>query len=384
MMVPFYLATKNVSRKKERSVLTIIGVLLAVGAFVALLSLAEGLYVRIQREMNGRNVDLYVAPRSALPMPVGPIAGVGMSTETIPESVVTALKTWKNVAAAEAVYRFQQTFDGRGLVIWAMAPDAFAAFIRGLSVDSSHYPKNDKEVLIGDAIAREFNLSEGGFLTIAGDEFRIVGTFTTGGGLTDYFCYVSVPAAQRIIGNGAQEVWCKLKETNDANDTADDINKSALFAQVKARTAAQYLGAASEFINYAWLLQFAVAAIGVLIAMSAAMNTMLMSTYERLKEFATLRAIGASRINVMVMILLESVILSLAGGVLGVVVGAMGARLLDSAVMTLFKTTFPIGALTAPLILEGLILSVAVGLVGAVIPCAIIFRMNIIAGLRHD
>lgn len=388
-MVPLYLATKNVTRKRERSLLTIVGVLLAVGSFISLLSLAEGLYNRIQGEMNSRAVDVYVLPRNAMPMPAGPIAGVGVSTESIPDGVVRELGKLDNVEIAAPVRRFQQVHDGRGVVVWAVDKEVFGTFLPRLHIDSNRYPTGDNEVIVGQALARELELTPESTMRIADQNFRIVGTFSAGGGLNDYFCYVSPVAAAAITNSGAQEVWIKLKEENNEArgllvDAINDRQVEKRFTDQVARTREEYLGAANDFINYAWLLQFAVAAIGVLIAMTAAMNTMLMSTYERLKEFATLRAIGASRLTVLTMITAESVILSVTGGVFGVLVGIMGARLLDSAVVTLFKLTFPVGAITLPLILEALLLSVFVGVVGAVVPCFITYRMNIIYGLRQD
>jgi putative ABC transport system permease protein len=111
---------------------------------------------------------------------------------------------------------------------------------------------------------------------------------------------------------------------------------------------------------------------------------MLMSTYERLKEFGTLRAIGASRFTVLGMILTESLLLSLAGGVLGIVLGIMGSRLLDSAVVTLFQLSYPVARISVSLVLQALGLSLAVGVVGAIIPCFLVYRMNIIYALRQE
>ncbi|NDD27788.1 MAG: FtsX-like permease family protein [Proteobacteria bacterium] len=385
-MVALYLAAKNVTRKKERSLLTIVGVLLAVGAFISLLSLAEGLYDRVQSEMHGRSVDVYVLPRNSMPMPAGPIGGVGVSTESIPLALVGELAKMQNVESAAPVMRFQQVREGRGIVVWALDKEAFSTFLPRVHVDTNRFPSGDDEVIVGQMLARELGLTEGATLRIADKDFKIVGFFSAGGGLNDYFCYVTPATAARITGQGAQEVWIKLKEDAEGGKqlAIEQINTDKRFANHVARTREQYLGAANDFIDYAWLLQFAVAAIGVLIAMTAAMNTMLMSTYERLKEFATLRAIGASRLTVALMLVAESVMLSLAGGFFGVIIGVLGAHLLDSAMVTLLKLTFPLGEITLRLVLQAMLMSVFVGLVGAVVPCALTWRMNIIYGLRQE
>jgi putative ABC transport system permease protein len=380
----FYLASRNVTRKRERSLLTVIGVLLAVGAFISLLSIAEGLYLRVHRELDGRGVDIYVMPSTALPVPVGPLAGVGESTETVAPAIVTALAGIQNVEAVSAVTHFQQVLNGRSLVVWGIEPKAYPTFLPLLEFPQGRAPQGKNEILVGPAIAREMKLSDGGTISLAQRSFTIIGISTPVGGLQDYFCYVSAEAALEVTGHGPQEVWVRLRERGGSAVTCDDINKDPHFRGYLARTRTQYLGAASDFINYAWLVQFAVAAIGVLIATTAAMNTMLMATYERMREFGTLRAIGASRYVVMAMLVIESLILSTVGGVCGTVLGVMGSGMMDAAISTLFRLTIPVAKITLSLLVEAFLLSGFVGLVGAAVPCFLVYRMNIIEGLRQD
>ncbi|HBM97776.1 TPA: hypothetical protein DD394_10015, partial [bacterium UBP9_UBA11836] len=75
-MVAITLAIRNVWRRRERSLLTLVGVLLAVGTFVAMVSLAEGMYQRVSLELDGRAVDVYVVPNTAAPLPTGPVGTI--------------------------------------------------------------------------------------------------------------------------------------------------------------------------------------------------------------------------------------------------------------------------------------------------------------------
>jgi putative ABC transport system permease protein len=386
-VVSWYLAAKNVTRKKERSILTVLGVLLAVGSFVSLLSIAEGLYKQVQRELGSRNVDVYVLPKNAIPMPAGPIAGLATSTESIPLVVTQELAQLPNVDKAVPVMRFQQLHEGRSLVVWALDPTMYDLFLPTMKLDpTGRAPRVNNEIIMGRSLAQALNVGENASISLAGREYQIVGLFSTGSSLDDYFCYVMPEAAAQIMGRpDAQEVWLKLKEASGADVTSHDINnRNDMRELYVARTATEYQGAANEILNYAWLLQFAIAAVGVLIAITASMNTMLMSTYERLKEFATLRAIGGSRFTVLGMILTESMMLAMLGGLGGLVLGVMGSKLLDAAVVTLFKMAFPLASITWALLAESLALSAVVGLVGAAIPCFLVYRMSIISGLRQE
>lgn len=213
-------------------------------------------------------------------------------------------------------------------------------------------------------------------------KYPVSGIASAGAGFQDYFAYLTLETS--LDGNprkGVQEVWVKLQDSHRATEVAQAIEALGI-PGVRVMTRKQYLGAANDYIEYAWLLQAAISAIGVLIAVTAAMNTMLMSTYERMREFGTLRAIGTPRATVVTMVITESVMLSLLGGALGVVFGWIGSILLDRAMVTLLHLPFPLAAITPALVFQALLLSAVVGLVGAAIPSVLVWRVDIVRGLR--
>ncbi len=387
MLIAFQLALKNVYRKRERSFLTIIGVLLAVGSFISLLSIAEGLYNRIYREVNDRYVDIYILPGDAATLPTGPLGTVGFSSSVIPIGVKDKLEKFGDVKNVCPIYRLQQNIGGQTIIIWGINPDKFPLFFPYFKLQrgSRMYMPKEHEIVVGGALAREKNIHLQTPLVIEGVPFNTVGIGIPVGAFQDYFCYVSLEDAMQIKNaKGYQEIWLQMESRNswEHKKAAEALKK--MFPNLKVLTRKEYLGSANEYVNYAWLLQFAIAAIGALIAMSAAMNTMLMSTYERMKEFGTLRSIGASRLTVFMMILWESLILCMVGGLGGIVLGVMGSRVLDEAVQVLLQISFPLAKITFPLIIYAVILSITIGFVGAIIPAVLIYRMNIVDALRWE
>ncbi len=122
--------------------------------------------------------------------------------------------------------------------------------------------------------------------------------------------------------------------------------------------------------------------VGVLIAVTASMNTMLMSTYERLGEYATLRAVGASRRVISLTIIFEGIFLNVTGGVLGLLFGYLATGVLDKAVVLLLEIPYPMAGVTPALLLQALGLSFCVGVVGSIIPCFVVSRIDLVAELR--
>lgn len=77
-------------------------------------------------------------------------------------------------------------------------------------------------------------------------------------------------------------------------------------------------------------------------------------------------------------------ILSTIGGVAGIIVGLIGSIFLDGAVQVVFRTTLPMASITPGLILYALLLSVFIGVTGAIFPIIIVYRMEIIKALKWD
>ncbi|MGV8122187.1 MAG: ABC transporter permease [Candidatus Xenobiia bacterium LiM19] len=477
-MVALSLAQKNVTRKQERSFLTIVGVILAVGSFVALLSVAEGLHHRLNREVNGRKIDIYILPSSTIPLPTGPIGAIGFASDVIyvmhpiaidpkkpPSQKVHMLKflnlppvpeasdtsKWametreyystfpegisrvENIKCAIGITRFQQKIHGKMIIIWGIPfkNDQEQNFIKaffpnfhilgGGMMPQSNVPpdesyctggivnleelnkkagrKDEKgditpiddenlQAVMGEKLAQELHMKVSDTLTLKQGSDNInfnvscIGRFNAG--FQDYFCFIPAQTALSIEDSPGRvkEVWIQVEDRSKLKETKTRLK--SLFPDLTIQTSEEYLGSSSELVKYAWIMQFAIALIGILIATTASMNTMLMSTFERIREFGALRAIGASRMSIIMMIFIESLILSITGGVIGIIVGLLGSRFLDGAVMVILQASFPIAHITLNLVMYALLLSLMIGVIGALIPAVIVYKIDIIRAMRWE
>ncbi len=383
-MISLTLAFRNVLRRRERSLLTLVGVLLAVGAFVAMVSLAEGMYRRVSLELDGRAVDIYVVPETAAPLPTGPMGTIGLTTDTINISWIDKINKIDNVKLVSPITRLQWTGKHGVIMVLGINPEEISNVFPSLQAVEGKMQAEPGRIVLGSGLAKNEELVIGSKLRYSQTEYPVTGIVSAGSGFQDYFAYLPLASALKITdGKGAAEMWVQLKDPHRATEVIRKI-EALKIPGVKVMSRKDYLGSANDYIQYAWFLQFAISAIGVLIAITAAMNTMLMSTYERMREFATLRAIGASRSTVVTMVLTESVILSLCGGLLGIIFGWMGSILLDRAMVVLLQLTFPLASVTFALLLEAIGLSIFVGFVGAAIPSVLVWRINIVKGLRWE
>ncbi len=378
MFLTFKLAWRNVLRNRERSLLTLIGVLLAIGSYVALVSLAEGLGRRVEDEFNARDVHLYIICGRDPGLPVGTLGAGGTSGEMVTAQTIADLKKIEGVRRIEGVCRESWAGQHSIIPVLAMDPAAFPVFfpqLRGC-VDLK-----ERQILWGRGIAlAEFPKGLPTTYRRGADEYAVAGE-VAGLGFQDYTALIPVTA--KLSERGFQEAWIQLADQTGTEATRNAVMKS-LPKGVRVLTADEYLASSRAYVHYARLLQIAIASIGVLISITAAMNTTLMSTYERLKEFAILRAIGASRLQVALIIAWESILLSWIGGTLGLFFGLLASDVLDKAIGVLLELPFPLARITAPLAAQALLLSGFIGLVGSVLPSIVTARMKLVEGLRGD
>lgn len=125
------------------------------------------------------------------------------------------------------------------------------------------------------------------------------------------------------------------------------------------------------------IMMFSVASISLLVGGIGIMNILLVSVTERTREIGIRMAIGAKRQHILVQFLAEAIILSMAGGMLGVVFGIAGAR--ATTLIAGWPTIISIQA-----ILVAFLFSVAVGLIFGMYPANKASRLNPIDALRYE
>jgi putative ABC transport system permease protein len=153
------------------------------------------------------------------------------------------------------------------------------------------------------------------------------------------------------------------------------------FPQTKSRTAAQFKQEQSEQINTLLTLIYVLLALSVIVSLFGIVNTLILSIYERTHELGMMRAIGASRRQLRQMIRYESVITALIGGVLGLVVGVVGAVLVTTFALSGsgFVQSIPIGTLAILLLVAAL-----AGVIAAQAPARRAARIDLLEALASE
>jgi putative ABC transport system permease protein len=241
-----------------------------------------------------------------------------------------------------------------------------------------------RELIVGRGVASQYdNAGVGRTIRMRGSEWTVVGVFESGDAHESEL-WTDTGVAQTSFGrNGYSSVLAAL-ESEKSIKTLEAALKADPRLNVDVVTQQTYFSAQTkQFRQTIGTLAVFVTAIMALGAIFAALNTMYAAVATRAKEIATLRALGFGGLPVLVSVMLEAVVLSLVGGLIGAIiayvlfnnvsVSTLGANF--TQVVFAFKVT-------PALVGMGLVIAVSVGFIGGLLPSIRAARMPVTTALR--
>ncbi len=342
----FKLAFRNIKKRALRSWLTVLGIVIGAFLVVSLLSLSEGLNKAVMGELQavGSNIVM-VLPGDGLDM----MALVGGAE--IDDSEINAIKRARGVEVVlEMPYKMENVRhegvtesvfivgldlrEGRDLLMrdmgWETREGEFARPGR-------------REVLVGHLVPRNIfpGLQEGDEITVSGRKYTVSGILRSLGNREDDSSIIfDLPDYRSVTStvSGTPVAVVRIEDGFDIDTAIRNIEMSLEEMSIRRRGASEkssYTVLSSEAMiemveSILGVIQagiIAFASIAILVGAIGIMNTMFTSVRERTKEIGILKAVGARRGNINSIFLVESGLIGLIGGILGVLFGLSGARL---------------------------------------------------------
>jgi putative ABC transport system permease protein len=243
------------------------------------------------------------------------------------------------------------------------------------------------EAITSENMARRFeNLAIGEKLEINKVDFEIVGYFEAGGSSAESEVWTDIRdiASARRTADAISSVNLRTRDVAARDQLIERLDKDEQFS-LKAVSEPTYFG---EQLKQAVFIKFVGVFIAVFLtigAMFAAANTMFAAVASRGREIGTLRALGFKRRSILLCFLLESVILCLLGGVLGCLAtlpfNGISTGTANWATFSEITFAFRFGP---RVLLQGVLMSLAMGLLGGLIPAIRAVRLNIVNALREQ
>ena len=367
---------KNLFRRKTRTFLTMVGISIGVAAIIALGALARMFENSYQSMMAGSKSDLVLSQPDAF----------DVSYSTVDEKVGPELAAMPEVAASSAMLQGLIQAEGTPFFfIFAYPSDSYLLekyqIIAGDSLSSPAVKKlRGKPVMIGSATAEALNKAPGDSMMLGTSLFRIVGVYQTGDALDDRSAVVSLPDAQALLDrpNQVSLYYIQLRSPNlRANLERRVTRRWPDLGLSGTDTFADKQIMVDALNGYVWVI----AGLAIVIGGIGMMNAQLMSVIERTREIGVLRAVGWSGRRVLVMILGESLLISLLGGMLGVALGWLALYSLSTSSSLI---TGLAGTLEPDLILRAFLVVIPLGLIGGLYPAWRAARLPPVEALRYE
>ncbi len=382
------LNVRNLRERRGASLAAVVGVAGVVAVFVAVLSMAEGFRATMRR---AGSPDRVIVLRGGADAEMTSVLS-REETRIIAAAPGVARTSEGPVASAELFVIVDLPKRSTGTVanvpLRGVQPEAFEVREHLRIVEGRRFRPGRNEIIVGRAAVSQFaGVDLGHELRWGENTWTVVGIFDTGGTVADseLWCDASVlqPAYRR--GSSFQAIYAKLTSP-DAFDTFKDALTTDPRLDVRVVRETDYYEEQSELlariINNLGMFVAGLMGIG---AVFGALNTMYSAVAARAREIATLRAIGFGGVPVVISVLAESLLLCLAGGVIGGGLSYLAFNGYQTSTINWqsFSQVAFAFAVTPRLLVLGTVYALVMGLAGGLFPAIRAARLPIATALRE-
>ena len=403
----------SLSANKLRSILTMLGIIIGVGAVIALLSVGQGAGAAITEQIQGIGSNLvFVLPGQTTSSGIRSAAGSSPTLTLADAGALGDPACCSSIAGVAPVFQrnVQVTAGSNNTNTSVTGTTPSYQFVRNWSAGRGRFLEQrdldavTRIAVLGTATAKTLFGNQdplGQTIKINRIPFKVVGIMTEKGGGSmfggsqDDVIFVPVTTAQqRLFGTSAQTAQGAPRVTtifvSAKNEKQMDSAMTQITQVLRRRHKIVYqqddftvlsqkdiLGALNQITDILTIFLASIAAISLLVGGIGIMNIMLVSVTERTREIGIRKAIGARRKDILLQFLIEAITLSVTGGALGILFGA--------AIGALVNATGLIKTVVAPSsVVLAVGFSVAVGLFFGLYPAARAASLHPIDALRYE
>ena len=399
----FKVALTSIWAHKLRAFLTMLGVIIGVSAVVSLISIGQGVKNDLTKQITelGSNL-LFVIPGKIEPtktkQQVSPSQMIGGTVLTEKDlETVSKIKGVEKVAPVmlvSGILKHDDKISSKAILI-GTSPDMKR--LTNFQIMAGRFLENSdqgKEVIALGKVPKEELFGEeeavGKKVLIGKKEFEIIGVFEKPGtsnilGGEEFQSFVTIPfeTARNIVGSSQiHRILIKVSQEKDVKEMAKIIKDKILENHAgeedfSVLTQEDLLSLLGTILNLMTLMISAIASISLVVGGIGIMNIMLVSVTERTREIGLRKAVGATSGAILLQFLIEAVILTLFGGMIGLGLAYFAIHIVDlktalNPVLTLWSIGLAAGV------------CIGVGIIFGLLPAVRASRLDPIKALRYE
>lgn len=395
------LALSAIRVNKMRSFLTMLGIIIGISSVIAITSIGDSAKGAVSKEFEGYSANMYVEVNWEMTedgLEANDLfykEDIDALKERFPDEVKYAAPA-AGASSDAKIGRLKGKFEMTGVDADYFKFDIKSKIIYGRSINKSDVVAKKDVVVIEDKAAKFFFNKENVVgqtipVTILGEnkDLTIVGVYKVEKSVfsginqsSSYYCYVPYSITMGS-GEGAQYINIYANEEMDQTTQAEHFVN--YFTKIKKEpegfykyeTAESQLGMINNVLGILSIAIGAIAAISLLVGGIGIMNIMLVSVTERTREIGIRKSLGAQTQDILTQFLIEAMILSVIGGVIGTGLGI--------GIAALGMTIAGVGVVINPLaIIVAVAFSAFVGIFFGIFPAKKAAKLDPIEALRYE
>ena len=361
---------KNPFRRKNSAILAIVGIAIGIVVIVALGGITEGLINSFEDTIHAGGADFSISGKETGDSAYG--------TNTIDASWTDRIANVSGVDQAYPIY-VVLTSVGDDYLNTLIGIDPNGASLADISMKEGRIFRDDAdEVILGEIYADEYNYTVGDAIEVDHEEFEVVGIYQTGDQNMAGGVFTSISKVGELMDDedSISNIYVKVDKGADAQEVADRID-AKYGDNITTVTSVMELDQMASMLDMLQASTWAISLLAIVVGGLGIINTMLMSVFERTREIGVLKAVGWSNARILLMIVGESLVITIVSAIIGSVIGVAGCMALASNIG--FDPLF-----TPKIFIQAFVIAIIVGIVGGIYPAIKAIRLPPTEALRYE